>query len=295
MVSPEDVTREKRDRHVRKGWYHTVCPICGGKHLWLGYNKQRKYFNCFNHGYSPLWKLLRAWFPGENLWEIYAQLDNVSGYSYALEKPEEEKVQFEFSPPTNLHPLCSSKEHIDYIRSRNLDPETLSAQWGVWALCDDTEYKYRNRIFVSVCDEDGTPVSWLTRSIYPEDPRRYLTAPKDRELSPIKRHLFGQHLVSKYDAVIVVEGIFDAFNVGRNVVATLGKKITRRQYTLISQYQRRIICFDNEKDTQEQAEKLVDDLSSAPGITDIFKIDAPDPGSAPKKEIERLLKFAELI
>lgn len=79
------------------------------------------------------------------------------------------------------------------------------------------------------------------------------------------------------------------------MVATLGKKVTEKQVGLISRYQRRIICFDAEPDTQEQARELAENLDIYPGITQNVCLDAPDPGSASKKEIESLLRYAELI
>ena len=291
MVSRDDGVR---DKHIGRGWYQCVCPVCGGKHLWLGYNVKGDFFNCYNHGHSSKWELFKAWFPNENIAEIFTFLDEPA--TIQRQQKEVEKVKGRYLPPAPLHPLFQSPKHIEYIRERNLDPFILAKKWGVWALDEDAdEFQYRNRVFIPVCDDNSNPVSWLTRTIEPDNPYRYLTAPQEREISPIKDNLFGQQFVTPFDTVIVVEGVFDAFAVGKNVVATLGKKVTEKQIELISRYQRRIICFDSEPETQEQARELAENLDIYPGITQNVCLDAPDPGSASKKEIEKLLKFAELI
>lgn len=291
MVSRDDGVR---DKHISRGWYQCACPICGTKHLWLGYCVKGDFFNCYNHGHASKWELFKAWFPNENIAEIFSQLDEPTIISH--NKPEIEREKGHYLPPSPLHPLFQSKKHVDYIRERNLDPFVLAKKWGVWALDEDAdEFQYRNRVFVPVCDVDSNPVSWLTRTIEPDNSYRYLTAPPKREAEPIKDNLFGQQFVTPFDTVIVVEGVFDAFAIGRNVVATLGKKVTPKQIELLSRYQRRIICFDGEEDTQQQAKELAAELDIHEGVTNNVCLDAPDPATASKKEIESLLRYAEVI
>ena len=281
-----------RDKHITAGWLQTTCPICGGKHLWLGYNPQKNYFNCFNHGSVTKKELFKAWFPKEDVATILRYLDD-SVPVINRSKPKES--DHEYLPPCCLHSLVKSKKHVKYVKSRGLDPDELAEKWGVCALDEDTEPRYRNRLFIPVCDSDGVPVSWLTRTIDEDNEYRYLTAPKSRASVPIKNVLFGQQFVTSFDTVIIVEGTFDAFNVGRNVVATLGKKITRAQFNLLKEFQHRILCFDNEPETQAQAKDLCARLSACRGVTENINLDAPDPGSASKKEIESLLKHAGLM
>lgn len=89
--------------------------------------------------------------------------------------------------------------------------------------------------------------------------------------------------------------MFDAVAIGPNAVATLGKSLTRDQIVKISKYPRRIICFDSEDEAQEQAKELAGYLSLYSGVTDTVCLDAPDPATAPRKEINSLLRYAELV
>lgn len=279
----------KRDKHIRRGWLQMECPLCGSGRLWLGYNLGRDYFYCYSHGYASKWSLFRAWFPNERYAPLLKSIDQTI---YLEESPV---ISGDYLPPTPTMPLEKCAYHSDYLRSRGLNPGELSKKWGVAALDYRAEWRYRNRIFFPVTNERGRGVSWLTRTIDPNCTCRYLTAPKDRESVQIKSLLYGEQFLNHFEPVIVCEGVFDALRIGRNAVATLGKKITPPQFDRIAKYQRRIICFDSEPETQEQARALAVRLQAFPGLTDNVCLDAPDPGSASQKEIESLLKFAEII
>ena len=278
----------KRDKHIRHGWLQMVCPLCGSDRLWLGYNQDKGYFYCYNHGYASKWQLFRAWFPQERPEALLEQIDAPLDYE---EKPP---VSGRYLPPGPVKPLAKCPFHAGYLRGRGLNPEELAKKWGVGALDVDAPWFYRNRLFFPVYNERGRAVSWLTRTIVSDCACRYLTAPQDRESAPIKSLLYGEHFLSHFETVIVCEGVFDSLRIGRNAVATFGKSITDAQFDKITKYPRRIICFDGEPETQEQAKRLAIRLQAFPGLTDNVCLDAPDPGSAPPHEIEALLKFAEL-
>ena len=101
----------------------------------------------------------------------------------------------------------------------------------------------------------------------------------------------GQHV---RDSVIVCEGPFDAINVGKGAVATLGINVTTAQVNRLADYYKRVIVFDNEPNAQRRARALADQLSIYPGETFIVNIDAKDPAEAKPSEIAALRKFAGL-
>jgi hypothetical protein len=146
--------------------------------------------------------------------------------------------------------------------------------------------KYQWRLFIPVLS-GNTIVSWTTRAIG-NTKIPYIAAGKDQEIEPLKTLLYGEQFLTRYDTAIVTEGAFDVWNIGIGAVCTFGKAVTAAQIRKISQYQRRIICFDNEPDTQEEARKLCEELSLFPGTTIRVNLDADDPGSANKKEIALL-------
>jgi hypothetical protein len=154
----------------------------------------------------------------------------------------------------------------------------------------------KDEIYMNIC----VHYKWLCRAVvalynYQTEEEKtcgsgipYISASKEQELQPIKTLLYGEQYRTFYDTIIVTEGVFDVFNIGIGAVATFGKLITASQLLRISKFARRVICFDNEPDTQEQAKRLCYELSLFPGETLNVCLDADDPGSACKKEIKRL-------
>lgn len=268
-----------------------VCPVCGTDHLWLGYNTEKDFFHCYNHGHATKYELFRAWFPHRDIRELFDLLDVV--FDEAEVEKEEEKGTFD--PPRPVLPLLGFKRHCAYIRGRGLDPERMSSLWGWGAIPADGERPYQDRLYFPVFNKDGLPVSWQTRTILQNEPNRYLTAPKRREAEPIKTLLYGEHLANPFKTLIVCEGVFDAAAIGPNAVATLGKSLTQAQRVRIARYPRVIICFDSEPETQEQAKELAQHLSGLCGQCRNIELDAPDPATAPKSEIDCLLREAELV
>ena len=104
--------------------------------------------------------------------------------------------------------------------------------------------------------------------------------------------LFGAEACTH--TAIAVEGFFDMANVGPGAVCLFGLAYTQKQVNLLSQYPRRIICFDNSPDAQRVASRLAGDLAVFPGTTEQVVLDADDPGEASRDEILELRKFAGL-
>lgn len=283
-----------REKHISsdRAWVQMVCPICGTDHLWLGYNTDKDFFHCYNHGHATKYELFRAWFPKQNVKDLLDQLD-VAWDDDEIQKTAEQGT---YDPPHPVRSLLDFKRHVAYVRGRGLDPEEMAKAWGWGAIPADGERPYQDRLFFPVFNRDGVPVSWQTRTILKNEPNRYLTAPKKREAEPIKTLLYGEHLVNPLKTVIVCEGVFDAVAIGPNAVATFGKSLTKQQILKIKKYPKCIICFDSEKDTQEQAKELADQISLLrEGPCYSVSLDAPDPATAPKHEIESLLRHAELV
>jgi len=278
-----------RDKHITDNFLGFPCPFCGGDKNWLGWHIQKGFFTCWNCGWKSIPQVFRVLFPGENTGNLISQLELPSHYNVPVEKPTGT-----YSPPGGVRPLFDVGYLCQYIVERGLDPFTVRDKWGVMAIHTSPEWAYRRRLFFPVPDRNGVVVSWLTRTTADDVLPAYLAAPPSRELRPLKSLLYGAQYVSYYDTIIVCEGVFDAMRVEQNAVATFGKKITRGQFDEIAKFQRRIICFDGERGTQQQARELARALSPFPGRTDNVCLDASDPADATKEQIDELLYFAEL-
>ena len=176
--------------------------------------------------------------------------------------------------------------HIDYIKGRGFDPEYLRRVWGVKAI--GLAPKLAWRLWLPIHFQ-GELVSWGTRAIGDVPNKlRYRNANPEQEAIPAKTLLHGEDYVRW--SIIVVEGFFDSYKIGPGAVATMGTTYTTDQVARISKYPKRAICFDNSTIAQIRARALCDELSVFPGKTYLVELDAPDPGSASKKEIRQLRK-----
>lgn len=112
---------------------------------------------------------------------------------------------------------------------------------------------FRNRLMIPICDSEGRVIAFGGRTMG-DDQVKYLNSPE----TPIYHkglHLFGFHLakeaIKSKDAVIVVEGYFDAITPHQygftNTVATLGTALTEQQAKLLIRYtenKRVLLSFD---------------------------------------------------
>jgi 5S rRNA maturation endonuclease (ribonuclease M5) len=287
---------EIKDKHFSNPDYVQMpCPLCSGNKLFLGYNVVTGYFHCWSCGKANRWELFRAWFHGENVSSLIASITCPKSTYYAPVQHTYHASR-SFQIPDGVIALLDSDPHCEYLASRNLDPFVLSVYFGVGAIVSG---RLANRIFFPVFDQDRQPVTWQTRTIVPNVKLSYIAADKDKELLPIKSMLYGEYFCSKYETIIVTEGIFDSlrlnciFDKPVQAVATFGKEVSKEQVTKIGEYPRRIICFD--ADAQADAKLLAKQLSCFSGITEVVNLDAKDPSTASDKEILRLLKFAGKI
>ncbi|MDR0611054.1 MAG: hypothetical protein LBG58_13160 [Planctomycetaceae bacterium] len=275
----------RENKHYRDGWANLLnCPFCGTDKGHLGYNIEKHYFNCFSCGHHSLWSVLRELFPNENIRNILSEFELQTPVQSVRKSQKCGKLQF----PAKVGALLPA--HRRYLEHRGFDSDELVETWGIGGIgMDPANPKFQWRIFIPVTDSHGSVVSWTTRAIGKKTP--YISASKEQESVPIKTLLYGEQYRTFYDTIIITEGCFDVFNIGVGAVAVFGKAVTSAQIYRISMFARRIVCFDNEADTQEQAKKLCYELSLFPGVTLNVCLDADDPGSAGKKEVKRLRRL----
>ena len=267
--------------HCRPGWVQIDCPYCSkdAQRFRLGYNIESKYVNCWMCGSHNLIQTLML-LTGLRPAQCVKLLDGFSEHVKTNIKTVG-KLQY----PKGVKPLPHA--HRRYLISRNFDPDELVKLWALQGI--ELASKYSWRIFIPVHYQNNV-VSWSTRCIS-KNPNiiRYIHAPQDKEAEPIKTLLYGEDYVRH--AVIITEGFSDVWNIGPGAVATMGVDTTIIQVMKLVRFPVRYICFDNEKEAQKRADKLLDQLSLFPGITKRVVLNADDPGSASQKEIKRLRKM----
>ncbi len=131
-----------------------------------------------------------------------------------------------------------------------------------------------------------------TRAIGDRVQERYISASFEQEAVNHKTLVYGSNYCQH--SVVVVEGPIDAWRVGPGAGALFGTAFTPMQVLRLTKFPYRYICFDNSSVAQARARELAEELSVFPGTTEVIELDALDPGSASKKEIQLLRKHAKL-
>ena len=242
-------------KQCRPGWIQIECPFCKSfPHL--GFNSYGGWWNCWKcgwHNHNETIKELTQ-LPWPKIYEITKEYDVLIF--------EEDKQQAKIKKKSRLQLPDGTDGYVDggacinYLAKRNFDWKELFREWGVQATGHRGDYKFR--IIIPIYFH-GRLVSYQARAIDDENVPKYMLCPNEESLIDRKSILFGMDNVPG-DSVVVVEGVFDVFRLGPGAVATFGINYTRDQISLLKNYKRVLIMFDNEKNAYTQAMKLCNEL-----------------------------------
>ena len=108
-----------------------------------------------------------------------------------------------------------SKHAIRFLRKRGITPEDI-IKYNI-GFCNDGPYK--ERVIIPSYDENGL-INYFIARAYKEGPTKYKNPPVDAKSA------IGWELYINWDApIILVEGMFDALTIKRNVIPLFGKII----------------------------------------------------------------------
>jgi hypothetical protein len=267
------------NHHCRQGWVQIDCPFCepDTNKFHMGYNIAYKYTTCYKCGYHDLVSVLSSACKISKP-SAFKLVKNLTGKKIAITTASSTKLVL----PKNLTTL--KKAHIKYLEKRGFNAQELVKIWKIQAIGISAHLSWR--IFIPYILK-GKTVAWTTRAISTEIKNKYKTAKNEQCLIPIKHLLYGQDYTNK-NSVIIHEGPIDVWRTGHGAVAVSGLNYSSTQIKLLSQYKRRIICFDNEITAQKEAIKLCNTLSLFKGETINVCLDSNDAGCATKKEIKKL-------
>jgi DNA primase len=276
-------------------WVNIECPICrhsGTRGFKGGLNISGGYFHCWSCGGHRLDTVLTELL-GIEFHEVDNIIEKYSGQvsiRKKLNKPLQNKVGKIELPMDYL-----SNRGKEYLIKRHFDPEYIEQKYkvtgptvaGFWAGRLIIPIYYNNRI-----------VSFQGRSILSKEActrlniLRYMTLSKEESIIDPKTILYNLDNC-KSDYLILVEGAFDCWRFGDNCAATLGTSTTPKQHILLATLFKTIyILFDPEKEAQERANKLANQLVVLRKINvEIINTELDhDPGDMTEKEIYNLKK-----
>jgi DNA primase len=183
---------------------------------------------------------------------------------YSLIKPgtKQETVVNALSLPKEFIPLsCASqmdgmsaieaKHAIKFLKQRGItENDVLKYNIGFCA-----NGNFAHRIVVPSYDEHGNLNYFSTRTYRKDEPQKYKNPPAGRNI------IGWEYYINWNVPLILVEGIFDALTIKRNVIPLFGKSISEELMKKIvgSQVQKVYIALDNDalKDAIKHCEKLL--------------------------------------
>jgi hypothetical protein len=267
--------------HTRPGWIQLDCPFCGkdsGKYH-LGYSIEGHYTNCWRCGFH-------------SVLEVLSELTQLSFYQCKnllkdIDHSKIKKVKTSgiLKLPKGLVPLQTA--HKKYLKKRGYRWKELVKVWGIQGL--DFRSKLGWRIFIPIHFQSKI-VSWTSRAISNQPGTlRYLSANAKDESLPHADLLYGEDYA--LSTIIITEGPLDVWKIGYGAVCTFGIDYSQAQILRMVEYPTRVIWFDNEREAQKRANKLLKDLSAFPGDSFNIKLSkGKDPGEASSEDIEAVKK-----
>src|SRR4030042_417869 len=268
-------------KNTQRGWINICCPFdCGDSSNHGGFNLYTGHYSCWNCGHhwtdQVVSKLANV--------SIHEARDIINKYeSYAglrEEKPEEKKKKIsKLKFPFGCGEL--DKVHRKYLKGRGYDPDELVKDWDIMGTKNLGDYS--NRIIAPVY-LDGVPVSYVGRDITGKHPFRYKTCEKKDEVIFHKTIIYGLDQV-KHRRAVIVEGVFDAWRIGKGACATFGDAWTKAQANFITENLDEVfILYD--KGAERQAEELYYALIGIMKCVEVIHlIHSDDPGTMAEREV----------
>ena len=251
-----------KGQSTSKGNYAFKCPFCTHHKNKLEINlrttsKRENFWHCWICGAKgksllTLFKKIKA--PQDRINELNILIipdkkeERIS--SDILELPKEFTSFSDI--PENRVTQIESKHALKFLKKRGLTQDDI-IKYNI-GFC--TEGKYEGRIIIPSYDNNKRLNYFIARDYKGETPQKYKNPPVSA------KDVIGFELYINWDApIILVEGMFDALTIKRNVIPLFGKELHGKlmEKLVKSSVNRIYIALDADarKDALRQAEKLM--------------------------------------
>jgi DNA primase len=173
-----------------------------------------------------------------------------------------------------------SKHAIKFLRKRGITPEDI-IKYNI-GFCNDGPYK--ERVIIPSYDENGI-VNYFIARAYKDGPTKYKNPPADAKSA------IGWELYINWDApIILVEGMFDALTIKRNVIPLFGKIIHEKLMKKLARSSVNRIYIALDPDAIKNAFKYAEQLMTYGKEIFLVELDGKD---ANEIGFERFLNIIE--
>lgn len=168
--------------------------------------------------------------------------------------------------------------HRDYLWDRDFDPDWAVEEYAVTGTGSKERWKdiwFADRLILPIRDRTRRVISFQGRDVSGESEIRYKGCPVDLSVKHYKQTFYGlEH--ARPDLIVVVEGIFDQWRLGRGSVASFGTSLTEHQVTLLAEWPAVIFAFDSEAQAQERARMYAARVAAFGREVDIVDLELED-------------------
>ena len=262
------------------------CPFCHHHKKKLQINLDTQQWHCWvcdAKGKKITSLLKRLHVDSKRVRKIY----EIYGDDYIVStSTEEEKVELrlpnEFrsllKEPKGLNPLFRKVKQ--YAKQRGITREDI-IKYNI-GYCDSGHYA--NRIIIPSYDSDNRLNYFIARSVFDEEKFKYKNPPVSKNV------IMFENQINWDEPITLVEGVFDAISVKRNVIPILGKFIPKILNDTIYKKGVKSIKILLDKDAQEQALYYVSYfMNNGITVTNILPTDK-DAGDMGFTEVNSILK-----
>lgn len=256
-------TRSAGEHHHATGdWIQVQCPFCAGGNFHLGYPGSGLTMSCWRCGTHSLYEWLDA---------VGLDVRKFVQTARLWYRPVRESDVKRSKLPRGVVPLRD--RHLKWLAGRGLDGKALSLQFELLGTEEVAECPWR--IVAPVRDESGQLVGWTGRAVA-KAAKRWDSRGDIHKAGC----LYGDHLLTRRDRVVVVEGPSDVWRLGPGAVATFGVAFSQEQVKRLVKFTDVFILYDHDKAGWEASEKLANELSLYVNVVNMsMPYNASDPGS----------------
>lgn len=272
--------------NVSRGRVGVTCPFCDDtyNHLGLDINGEKSPY-CWKCGSHSWWDYIRT-VTSEDPRDVIRKYQQSSSFVPVF-APKYQHASV-CIPPGDYN---YKSVHYNYLKNRGFDSEYILHKYDMRVT--SAFHDYAHRIIIPVVYNKRI-VSYQGRSYVNATPK-YLTCRPEDEVIFHKDIFFNLDNATE-DAVIIVEGLFDAIRLGNNTIASFGTSVSLAQIQLISnRYKKVFMLFDGEPTAQEKALKVAEILSGTGVVVENLKLNVGDPGDMKFDDALHLKKDLNLL
>lgn len=293
-----DIEFWESGKNVSKGWINVQCPFCNDDSNHLGIRLKDLTVNCWKCGKKNIIRLIK-----ELLSCSYSEAKDIFKRLETTEATRiiDETENIRLSQAENYVKIPEDasrvfpKMHRDYLKERGFDYRKLIRKYKIKAVFNSGKYAFRIIIPIYI---GGQLISFTSRDVTGYANLRYKHASLSECAIRPKDLIYGVDDIQVGGDAILVEGVFDAWRLGKGAICSFGTQLSGKQYVELSKLDldHLFILFDQDRGGIRSAKTLSKNV--APLARNVETIRLPkfdgDPAELSKEEADLLMRSLNL-